>query len=144
LFYDLYGFRRSSSGANGLNVWKFIKKWPFFSFSKKKIHFFLITAQIFSFFPVHDSYSNQKNSTCIIRYRGQSIINVQIYFDQLFRGHKKQFSDQFLELDNKWMIEIGSKTCDTHISMVSWLKLSRKPLKICDCLTDFVVFIWLL
>jgi hypothetical protein len=33
--------------------------------------------------------------------RGQSIINVQIYFVQLFRGHKKQFSDQFLELDNK-------------------------------------------
>jgi hypothetical protein len=46
--------------------------------------------------------------------RGQSIINVQIYFDQLFRGHKKQFSDQFLELDNKWMIEIGSNTCDTR------------------------------
>jgi hypothetical protein len=33
--------------------------------------------------------------------RGRSIINVQVYFDQLFRGHKKQFSDQFLVLDNK-------------------------------------------
>jgi hypothetical protein len=49
--------------------------------------------------------------------RGRSIIYVQTYFDQLFRGHKKQFSDQFLELNNKWMIEIGSNTCDTHISI---------------------------
>jgi hypothetical protein len=34
-------------------------------------------------------------------FRGQNIIYVQTYFDQLFRGHKKQFSDQFLELDNE-------------------------------------------
>jgi hypothetical protein len=34
---------------------------------------------------------------------------------QLFRRHYKQFSALFLELDNKWMIEICSNTCDTHL-----------------------------
>jgi hypothetical protein len=31
-------------------------------------------------------------------------------------------------------------TCDTHSTLVFWLKFSRKPLKICDCLSDLMLF----
>jgi hypothetical protein len=51
---------------------------------------------------------------------------------QLFRRHKKQFSALFLELDYKWMIEIYSNTCYTHLLLVFLLELCRKPLKICS------------
>jgi hypothetical protein len=61
LFYDLYGFQRSSSGANGLNVLKCIKKLPFFGFFAKKINFFPITGQFFLFFPVHDYIQSKKS-----------------------------------------------------------------------------------
>jgi hypothetical protein len=44
-----------------------------------------------------------------------SVICGYPHFKQLFRRHKKQFSDLFLEFDNKFMIEIYSNTCDKHL-----------------------------
>jgi hypothetical protein len=75
LFYDLYGFRRSSSGANGLNVWKFIKKWSFFGFSQKN-QLFLITAQFFCFFRFIAHIQTKKISTCRIVIAGMFAENL--------------------------------------------------------------------
>jgi hypothetical protein len=61
-----------------------------------------------------------------------SVICGYLQLKQLFRRHKKQFSDLFLELDNKFMIGICSNTCDTHLLLYFWQKLCRKLLKICS------------
>ena len=69
-----------------------------------------------------------------------SVITNQLRFEQLYRRHKKLFSDKILELNKKRMIRICSNTRHTHILITFALKLSRKPLEISDCLTDFTEF----
>jgi hypothetical protein len=59
---------------------------------------------------------------------------------QLFRRHKKLFSNLFLELDNKWTIETCSNTCDTHLLLVFWLELCQNHSKDAVKQTHFIVF----
>jgi hypothetical protein len=63
------------------------------------------------------------------------------HLKQLFRRHKKQFSDLFLELDNKLMIEICSNTCDTHLLLVffDWNRAKNHSIYAVKH-TDFIVF----
>jgi hypothetical protein len=92
--YDLYGFRRSSSGANGLNVWKFIKKLAFFGFSQKKIQ---ITAQNFCFFPL------MTHAGSYMQPAGRRTIELLLSFDRPVayktRHHVQTKNNQLAEYD---------------------------------------------
>jgi hypothetical protein len=77
-------------------------------------NFFLIMFRLKSW-----EFSKRAYHSIFNRYLASWVLYVAICFKaKLFRRHKKQFSALFLELDNKWMIEICSNTCDTHLLFV--------------------------
>jgi hypothetical protein len=46
------------------------------------------------------------------------VLYVAICFKATFNETQKQFSALFMELDNKWVIEICSNTCDTYLLLI--------------------------
>jgi hypothetical protein len=92
---------------------------------------------------ISSSKNKSKNCFCVSWKVGldeDSHIATWVLYVAILIRHKKQFSDLFLDLDNEWMIEICSNTCDTHLLLVFYWNCAENHSKYAVEQTDFVVF----